>query len=41
MGFSLSEVLSLDVDEFEWYLERIGEQREREARALEKAARGK
>ena len=39
LGFSLEEVLDLPVDEFEWFLERIAEQREKEARALEKAAK--
>lgn len=39
LGFGLSEVLDLSLDEFEWFLERIGEQREQEARALEKAMR--
>ena len=38
LGFGLGEVLDLPVDEFEWFLERISEQREKEARALEKAA---
>ena len=39
LGFTMSEVLDLPLDEFEWFLERIGEQRQREARELEKAAR--
>ena len=39
LGFNLQEVLDLPLDEFEWFLERIGEQREREAREIEKAAR--
>ena len=39
LGFSLREVLDLSLDDFEWFLERIGEQREREAREIEKAAR--
>jgi hypothetical protein len=39
LGFSLKEVLDLPLDDFEWFLERIGEQREKEARALEKALR--
>jgi hypothetical protein len=39
LGFGLSEVLGLPLDEFEWFLERIAEQREKEARALEKAAK--
>lgn len=36
LGFGLSEVLDLPLDEFEWFLARIAEQREKEARALEK-----
>ena len=39
LGFGLREVLDLPLDEFEWFLERIGEQREMEARTLEKAAK--
>ncbi len=35
----MSEVLDLPLDDFEWFLERIAEQREKEARALEKAAK--
>ena len=41
LGFTMTEVLDLPLDEFEWFLERIGEQREREAREIEKAARRK
>ena len=41
LGISMTEVLALNVDEFEWYVERIGLQREREARAIEKAAKGR
>jgi hypothetical protein len=39
LGFGLEEVLRLPLDEFEWFLERIFDQREKEARALEKAAK--
>jgi len=39
LGFTMNEVLDLPLDDFEWFLERIGEQRQREARELEKAAR--
>ena len=41
LGFTLREALELPVDEFEWFLERVGTQREREASDLKKAAKGK
>lgn len=36
---SLADALELPVGERDWLLERIGEQRQREGRELEKAAR--
>jgi len=41
LGFTLRETLEMYVDEFNWFLERVGTQREREARDLKNAARGK
>ena len=41
LGWSRAEALELDVAELEWFLERIDEQRGREAHALERAARRK
>ncbi|MCP4676580.1 MAG: hypothetical protein GY854_13910 [Deltaproteobacteria bacterium] len=38
LGFSPKEALDLDFDEFIWFVERIEEQRELEARELEKAS---
>jgi hypothetical protein len=40
LQLSLTEVMDLDMDRIFWLLERLGEQREREAREMEKAARG-
>lgn len=40
LGCSLTEALALDVAERDWLLERIEQQRQREAAALRKAARG-
>ncbi|MEO1338047.1 MAG: hypothetical protein AAFV29_20550 [Myxococcota bacterium] len=37
-GFGLREVLEMPIVDRDWFLERIAEQREQEARALEKAA---
>jgi hypothetical protein len=36
---SLSEIFDLDVDRIDWLLERLEEQRQQEARAIEKAGR--
>lgn len=41
LGFMLTEVMDLPFDEFCWFLDRVGHQREIEAKALEKAAKGK
>ena len=38
---SVGEVLALPLDERDWLLERIAEQRTREAKALERAAKRK
>lgn len=35
------EALEMDVAERDWFLERIDDQREREAQAIKKAAKGK
>ncbi len=40
LGWSRAEALELDVAELGWWLERVAEQREAEARAIEKASRG-
>ena len=39
LGWTRSEVLELDVRELSWWLERVQEQREREARAIERAVK--
>ena len=39
LGATLDEALNLDVADRDWLLERIGDQRTREARELDKAAR--
>ena len=39
LGATLSEALDLPTGDRDWLLERIGQQREREARQIEKAAR--
>jgi len=36
---SLADVMELDLDRMRWLLERLGAQREKEARELEQAAR--
>ena len=41
LNLSLAEALELSVGDRDWLLARIGEQREREARAIEKASRGR
>jgi len=39
LSLSLEDVMELDLDRIRWLLERLGEQRHREARELEAAAR--
>jgi hypothetical protein len=39
LGVEMSEALEMTPADRDWYLERIGEQRSREAKQLEKAAR--
>ncbi|HYM97539.1 MAG TPA: hypothetical protein VET26_09565 [Candidatus Sulfotelmatobacter sp.] len=39
LQLTLTEVMELDMDRMRWLLERLGEQREKEAREMEKAAR--
>jgi len=39
LSLSLTEVMELDLDRIRWLLERLGDQRQREARELEQAAR--
>jgi hypothetical protein len=39
LGVEMSEALEMTLSDRDWYLERIGEQRSREAKQLEKAAR--
>ena len=41
LGVGLGDVLDLLVCDRDWLLERVGVQREREAQALERAAKGK
>ena len=39
LGLSLDEVMELEIERMRWLLERLGDQRRREARELEQAAR--
>jgi hypothetical protein len=39
LGLTMTEVLEMSTRDRDWFLERIGEQRSREARELEKAAK--
>ena len=39
MSISMTEALELSAADRDWFLERVGEQRSREARAIEQAAR--
>jgi hypothetical protein len=39
LGLSLTEVMELEMDRMHWLLERLGDQRRKEARELEQAAR--
>jgi hypothetical protein len=41
LAFSLSDALELPTSDRDWLLERIGQQRSREAKELEKAAKGR
>jgi len=41
LGATLDEALELEVGDRDWLLERIGDQRSREAKEIEKAAKGK
>jgi hypothetical protein len=39
LSLSLTEAMDLDLERMRWLLERLGEQRQKEARELEQAAR--
>lgn len=39
LGASLSEVLAMTTTDRDWFLERIGQQRSREAKEIEKAGK--
>lgn len=39
LGLSLGEVMELEMERMRWLLERLGDQRRKEARELEQAAR--
>lgn len=39
LGWSRGEVLDLEVAELDWWLERVADQRGREARAIERASK--
>ena len=39
LSLTLAEVMDLDLERMRWLLERLGEQRQKEARELEQAAR--
>ena len=39
LGASLAEVLAMNTAERDWFLERIGQQRSREAKEIEKAGK--
>lgn len=41
LGWTRTEARELDAAELSWWLERIGAEREAEARAIEKASRGR
>jgi hypothetical protein len=41
LSLTLGDALELPISDRDWLLERIGEQRSREARELEKAAKGR
>lgn len=41
LGATVAEVLDLSVADRDWFLDRVGEQRQREARAIEKAGKRK
>ncbi|MHB1843376.1 MAG: hypothetical protein ACYCWW_00895 [Deltaproteobacteria bacterium] len=39
LSLTMTEAMELDLDRMRWLLERLGEERQREARAIEQAAR--
>lgn len=39
LAWSRAEILELDVAELDWWLDRVGEQRSKEARAIERATK--
>ena len=39
LGWSRSEILELDMADLNWWLERVGDQRGKEARAIERAVK--
>ena len=39
LGWTRSEALDLDVAELDWWLDRVGEQRGKEARAIDRAVK--
>ena len=39
LGWSRSEALELDMADLNWWLERVGDQRGKEARAIERAVK--
>lgn len=39
LGWTRAEALELDLAELDWWLERVGEQRSKEARAIERATK--
>jgi hypothetical protein len=41
LGIGFGEALDLAVGDRDWLLERVGDERQKEARQLERAARGK
>ena len=41
LSLTLPDVMDLDLDRMRWLLERLGEQRQKEARELEQAAKRK
>jgi hypothetical protein len=41
LGITVGEALDLAVGDRDWLLERVGDERQKEARQLERAARGK
>jgi len=39
LGWSRTEILELDMADLNWWLERVGDQRGKEARAIERAVK--